>query len=177
MHIHAFWGTALEIGASEGEDVASVPAGRNPFVCDRAVVEVFDCLLQFLEAELQTRAAREQLVLHILYPALGGEFRRPGACGAAQIRAFGEDHEPHWTQLVGVRGVEFLEAGAETFLVFGPFARHEDEAVELHRGTYEGHPFQVFFEDDVDVAVGGWGVGVGDPPEVEPVGVELVVGH
>jgi hypothetical protein len=60
-------------------------------------------------------------------------------------------------------------------LVFGPFAGHEDEAIELHRGADDGDPFEAFLEDDVDVAVGRDGVCVCNPPQVEPVGVNLVV--
>lgn len=52
-----------------------------------------------------------------------------------------------------------------------PFASEEDEAVELHAEAEDGDVFEGFFEDDVEVAVHAGGVG--DPPEVEPVGVEL----
>lgn len=52
-----------------------------------------------------------------------------------------------------------------------PLAREEDESVELHSETEDGEPLEGFFEDDVDVTVHARGVG--NPPEVEPVRVEL----
>lgn len=64
-----------------------------------------------------------------------------------------------------------------TFLVLGPLASHENEAVELHSGTDNRHPFEALLEDDVDVAMHGRRVRVGDPPEVKPVSVDLVVGQ
>jgi hypothetical protein len=74
-----------------------------------------------------------------------------------------------------VARVELLQAVVQALLVFGPFAGHEDEAVELHGGADDGDPFEALLEDDVDVAVGGDGVCVCDPPQVQPVGVDLVV--
>jgi hypothetical protein len=56
-------------------------------------------------------------------------------------------------------------------LVGGPFAGEEDETIEHHAGAKDGDVFDGFFEDDVEVAVEGGGVG--DPPEVDPVGVDL----
>ena len=50
---------------------------------------------------------------------------------------------------------------------------HEDEAGEAQTETYEGDVQDGFFEHDVHVAVVGGAVGVGGPPEVDPVVVEL----
>ena len=59
----------------------------------------------------------------------------------------------------------------EARLVLGPFARQEDEAEEHHARAENWDVSEGLFEDDVEVAVHA--VGVGGPPEVEPVGVYL----
>lgn len=60
----------------------------------------------------------------------------------------------------------------ESLLVGGPFAGEEDEAIEHHAGAKDGDVFYGFLEDNVDVAVHG--AGVGQPPEVDPVRVDLL---
>lgn len=59
----------------------------------------------------------------------------------------------------------------KAFLVCGPFAREEDEAVEHHAGAQDGNVFDRFFENDVEVTVHLRGVCY--PPQVDPVGVDL----
>jgi hypothetical protein len=70
-----------------------------------------------------------------------------------------------------VARAKLLESVLEAFLVGGPFAREEYEAVHHHAGTEDRDVFDGFFEDDVEVAVHLGSVG--DPPEVDPVGVDL----
>lgn len=57
--------------------------------------------------------------------------------------------------------------------VRGHFAGHEDESVKHHACAHDGDPAEGLFEDDVDVAVHADAVGVADPPEIEPVSVNL----
>jgi hypothetical protein len=70
-----------------------------------------------------------------------------------------------------VGGRQFAQSVAEAFFVRGPFAREENEAVEHHAGAEDGDVLYRFFEDDVEVAVHLRGVC--DPPEIDPVGVDL----
>jgi len=69
-------------------------------------------------------------------------------------------------------GIQFAESVLEARFVFRPFAGQEYEAVEHHSLAENGDVFDGFFEDDVEVAVEVGGVGY--PPEVEPVCVNLV---
>ena len=80
-----------------------------------------------------------------------------------EICAFGEDEEPHW--IGGV--VELVEVLLEGCFVLLPLALEEDEVVELGAPAYDGDVLEGFLEDDVDVAVHV--VGVGYPPQVQPV--------
>ena len=100
-----------------------------------------------------------------------------------QVGAFGEEEEPHGVETAlgagtghgaRVAGAELGETVLEAGFVADPFAGHEDEAVEHHALAEDGDVFEVLAEHDVDVAVHARGVG--DPPLVEPVGVDLVVG-
>lgn len=57
--------------------------------------------------------------------------------------------------------------------IFDPVPGHEDEAVEHHARANDGDVLEGFLENDEDVAMHAGGVG--DPPEIEPVAVKLVV--
>lgn len=59
----------------------------------------------------------------------------------------------------------------KSLLVLGPISGKKDEAVEHHAGAEDGNVLQSFLENDKNVTVHA--PGVGDPPEVEPVGVYL----
>lgn len=108
-----------------------------------------------------------------------------GVC--REIGAFGEDYEPHgtlllfdftWTSVPQLRWPIFLEsfqAVVNARFVYAEFARHEDEAVEHHSWAYDRNLPQRILEHDVDCAMHF--AGVGDPPQVEPLGVDLVVGY
>lgn len=63
----------------------------------------------------------------------------------------------------------------QTGLVFCPFPAHEDEVVEHHARANQGNVFQTLFQDDVDVAMTS--SCVADPPQVSPIGIDLVVGN
>ena len=97
-----------------------------------------------------------------------------------EVGSLREEEEPHGVEAAGaghgagVASLELREAVLEAGLVRDPFARHEDEAVEHHARAEDGDVFEVLAEDDVDVAVHAGGVR--DPPLVQPVGVDLVVG-
>lgn len=53
-----------------------------------------------------------------------------------------------------------------------PFSREEYKAKEQHAGTEKWDVFELVFEDDKEVACHVIGVGV--PPEIEPIRVDLV---
>lgn len=65
------------------------------------------------------------------------------------------------------------ESAGETGGVGLHVSRHEDETGQSQTETYEGNVLDGFLEDDVHVAVIEGPVGVGGPPEVDPVVVEL----
>ena len=95
MHVDGFGRPALEVDAAEGEDVLAVGSWWDAFVGYRAVVDIVDCVFEFLQAELQAGAAREEEVFHIGYVFFAREFGGGGARVGAEVRAFGEDEEPH----------------------------------------------------------------------------------
>lgn len=113
----------------------------------------------------------------IRHVILVGPLRAVLAPVSAEIGAFGEDEEPHGVegmsagQRARMTAVQLPKAVGEALFVLGPLPAQEDEAVEHHAGAHERDVFYGFFEDDVDVAVHV--CGVGDPPEVYPVGVDL----
>ena len=69
---------------------------------------------------------------------------------------------------------QLLKSVFQARLVLGPFPTHEDEVVEHHARSNHRNVFQALFQDDVDVAVTG--SCVADPPEIGPIGVDLVIG-
>lgn len=175
VHVDGFRGATLEVHRAEGEDVLAVQPVGDAFVGDGAVVEVLDRVAQLLQAVLQTRAAGEQLVAHVGQTGLGTILGALVAGVGGNVGAFGEDEEPHRAER---RPGESAEAVVQAGTVGSPFAGHKDEAVEHHGGAEQRHVLEGLFEDDVDGAVhGGVAVGISGPPQVQPVGVELVVGH
>lgn len=72
-------------------------------------------------------------------------------------------------------GPQLVEAVSHPGLVDGHLAGHEDEAVKHHTGADDRNVLEGLLEDDVDVAMHLWRVRVAYPPEIQPVGVDLVV--
>lgn len=141
---------------------------RNAFISDSAIVEPVYLPLERLEAEMQSRGAREEEVSEIIDADLFGEFGRVAATVVGGVGALGEDEEPHGVFVF----CEFAEAVFESWLVFGPGPSEEDESVKHHsREPEDWNVAERLFEDDVDEAVHTGGVGY--PPEVKPVGVDL----
>lgn len=68
-------------------------------------------------------------------------------------------------------GGQLSQPVLKTVFICRPFAREEDESVEHHAPAYDWYVFQRLFEDYVDVAMHRGRVG--DPPEVDPIGVDL----
>lgn len=59
----------------------------------------------------------------------------------------------------------------KSWFVLCPLSRKKHEAEEQHAGPEEWNIFEFVFENNEEVA--GHIVGVGHPPEVKPVGVDL----
>lgn len=59
----------------------------------------------------------------------------------------------------------------EVGLILLPFSRKKDEVVKLAAPSDDRNIFQRFLENDIDVAMHI--IGVRDPPQVQPVGVQL----
>lgn len=110
---------------------------------------------------------------------LVGPFLGAYTAVVGQVGALGKDEKPHGVQERRachgplVRGGELTQTVLEALLVLCPFPRKEDEAVKHHAGAEDGDVLDGLLEDDVEVAVHLGGVG--DPPEVDPVGIYLVV--
>jgi hypothetical protein len=68
-------------------------------------------------------------------------------------------------------GGKLLKPVPETFLVCYPFSRKKHEAVEHHAGAEDGYVLDRFFENYIEVSMHRGGVG--HPPEVDPVSVDL----
>lgn len=94
------------------------------------------------------------------------------------VRSFREDKHPHWNQLTqACQGIplfplEFVQSVLEAWLILCPFSREEDEAEEKHAGTHERDVFEFVFKNDEEMS--SHVIGVGHPPKVKPVGVNLV---
>lgn len=72
---------------------------------------------------------------------------------------------------------ELAHSAGQARLISRHFAGHEDEAGEAEPEAYDGDVRDDLFEHDVDVAVEFGGCGVGCPPEVDPVAVDLRLGN
>ena len=71
--------------------------------------------------------------------------------------------------------LQFLQSVLQARLIGCPITRHEDEAIEHHGRTDDGDVLERLFEDDVDAAV--LLARVRKPPQVQPLGVYLMVGN
>lgn len=121
-------------------------------------------------------------MLAVADAALFGPLGRPGTAVAGQVGAFGKQKQPHRVEVVpavgsGVQHLELVQAVGQTGLVDRHLARHEDEAVEHHAGANDGDVLERLFQNDVQVTVHLRLVGVANPPQVEPVGVNLMIGN
>lgn len=94
-----------------------------------------------------------------------------------EICALREDEKPHGIQIVISRHgtlvtcIELLQAMLETGFIRGPLAGQKNEAEKLHAVADYRNVFQRFFEDDVEVAMHARSIS--NPPQVQPVGVDL----
>lgn len=87
--------------------------------------------------------------------------------GSAQVGSFRKDYEPHW--IVGI--AKLVEMLLESRLILLPIAGQENEVVKLAAPADQGDVSERFFENDVHMT--SHLVGVRNPPQVQPVGVEL----
>ena len=110
-------------------------------------------------------------MLHVLDASLFCPLCRLLSRNAGQVGTFWEDQEPH--RILGVLQVVQCSLHAKSISL--PFSAEENEVVELSSPAKDGQVLERFLEDDVDAAVHL--VGVCDPPEVHPVGVQLVIRH
>jgi hypothetical protein len=55
-----------------------------------------------------------------------------------------------------------------------PFPSHEDKPVEHHPLAHNGDILERLFQNDKDTAVHD--IRVGDPPQIHPIGIDLVIG-
>jgi hypothetical protein len=135
------------------------------------VVEPLGGVLELVQAEPQPCASRQELVLHVLEIVL----RSPGFAlltgGRRKIRSFREDDKPHGLS----HAVEPRKCLLESALVLLPISGQEDEVVELCTPADDWDIPEGLFQDDVDESVHV--VSVCDPPEIQPVRVELVISH
>lgn len=135
--------------------------------------------MQLLEAEEEAGAPGEKLVSQVRDALLRSPFGTGRAHVLRQVRAFGEDQQPHRIQPVGaghgplVAGFELVEPVFQTRFVREPFPGHEDEAVEHHARAQHRDVLERLLQDDEDVSVHP--ARVRYPPEIQPLGVHLVV--
>lgn len=59
----------------------------------------------------------------------------------------------------------------ESRLILGPIAGKEYEAIEHHAGSYDRYVLEGLLEDDVEMSMHA--IGIGDPPKVQPIGIQL----
>lgn len=62
----------------------------------------------------------------------------------------------------------------EPRLVGGPFAGHEYKSIKHHSLANDGNPAQRVFQNDEESTMHN--IRIGEPPEIDPVRVYLVVG-
>lgn len=151
---------------------------RNAFICNCAIVNILNGSLEFIEAEKRPGASRQHDVFWVLEVVLRSPSGRLAAAITGQIRSFGEEHEPHGIIILSAFGIrlglaEFTQAMGEAGSVSSHLARHEDEPIEHHARADEWDPAQRFFEDNVDVAVHTRSVSIANPPQIQPVSIDL----
>jgi hypothetical protein len=151
---------------------------RDSLIGNCAVVNVVNSALELTQAKVGARAPRQQHVLRVLDANLGSPLCRLVFAILGGICALGEQEEPHGIQVflsVGRRvpGLELPQAMSHAGLVDGHFAGHEDEAVEHHAGPHYGDVLERLLEDDVERAMHLGRIRIADPPEIEPVSVDL----
>lgn len=93
------------------------------------------------------------------------------------VGSFRKYEHPHGHQLaqschgIPLLPLKFVQSMFESWFILCPFSREKYEAEEQHAGSEEWNIFEFVFKDDKEVACHI--VGVGHPPEVKPVGVDL----
>jgi hypothetical protein len=110
-------------------------------------------------------------VLHVLQVVLLCPFLALVSRSGRQISTFREDDEPH--RIVGL--VQLPKMLLKSPLIFLPVPRQEDEVIKLSAPTDDGDISERFFQDDVDEAMHT--VCICDPPQIQPVSVQLMVSH
>src|SRR5438270_14102585 len=102
------------------------------------------------------------------FPGIGGQV------GSLRI-----NQEPHGVETSRARhwstvsSLEFPKSMLHANLVRNPVALHKDEAVEHHARTNKRNPFQPFLENDVYMPMQS--TRVRDPPQIQPVCVDLII--
>lgn len=142
---------------------------RNSFVCDCAVVNVIEGALQLVQAEKGASAPGEKHVFRILEVVLLGPRGRFPATVGGQVRALGEEQEPHGIEVLVPVGanmllLQLLKSMRKSWLIGRHLARHENEAVEHHASADARNVLERLLENDVDVTVHARRVCVGHPP-------------
>ncbi len=194
---------ALKVCGAEGEDVLAVlsfsdgnstrvrtrsvkakgrvstknhPDLRNAIIRQSTIIHPLQRPIQRLQAKIRPRTPRNKRILQIL---LALPLRPLDALGPpilTQIRAFGEHHQPHWLQrpltaIVPTR--QLAEPAGEARGVSLHISRHEDEPRQAKAEPDERNVQDRFLENDINVPVGEGAIGIGGPPEVDPIIVQL----
>lgn len=151
---------------------------RHAIISQSTIIHPLQIPPQRLQTKIRPRTPRNKRILQILLPPPLRPLHALRPPVLAQISALGKHHQPHRLQTP-------LSASAPTRQLPEPSRQargvsphvpgHEHETREAETEPHERDVQDRFFEHDVDVAVVGGEVGVGGPPEVDPVVVELGV--
>lgn len=118
-------------------------------------------------------------MLRIFPPFLFCPSSRLSSTVSRNVGAFGEQQQPHGYAILLSTGIgpgllQLLQSIGKTGLICCHFSRHEDEAVKRHAPADDGNILQGLLQNDVNVAVRRSSVDVANPPEVQPVGINLL---
>lgn len=120
VHVHGLWRPAFKVGTVQSEEVLAILTDavgsqqsifftlcesdlRDAFVRHGAVVQIIDRTLQFLQAERQACASRQQCMSQIFNLILLRPLLARSATVFAEVCAFREDEQPHWIKTIGAR--------------------------------------------------------------------------
>jgi len=161
---------ALSNHRPEGELLGSEMALVDSLVAHGERNNGIDRGLETLNTGVKAGGKREQDFLIIGLSTFLGTISRPGTSTRSGIGTFGEDEHPHST-LDAVEGADTVLEHLEVISGFVSFDK--DEVVELHSLSNNPKFAESGLEDDEDDVMAL--VDESNPPDVQPVGVDLVV--
>lgn len=117
-------------------------------------------------------------MLGIFPPVLFRPVGRFSSTVSGNVSAFGKQQQPHGCAIllptrISLGLLQLPQSIGKPGLICCHLSRHEDEAVKFHAPADDGDILQRLLQDDVEVAMCRSPVDVANPPEIQPVGIDL----